>query len=239
MEILPAIDLIGGKCVRLIQGEYHRQINYEDDPIKQAHAFKNADSTWLHIVDLDGARIGKPANVDAIKAIASSGVDLNIEVGGGIRNEESIQQMLDIGVNRVIIGTSAINNHDWFTEMATKYPNKLALSLDSRGSKVSIKGWTQDSQQKLWEFAAQCANLPLSAIIYTDITKDGMMAGPNFDRTKILVETVDIPVLAAGGVTEIGDIIKLKELGVAGAIIGRALYEGKIDLRDAIAAAIS
>lgn len=239
MDILPAIDLVGGKCVRLIQGEYHRKITYEDDPVKQAHAFKDADAVWLHIVDLDGARVGKPVNIDAVEAIIAAGVDLKIEIGGGIRDEASIQQMLDVGVQRVIIGTSAVNNFDWFREMAKKFPTKLALSLDSRGSTVSIKGWTQDSQQKLCEFASKCADLPLAVIIYTDITKDGMMAGPNFERTKIMVETVDIPVLAAGGVTDVADILKLRDLGAAGAIIGRALYEGKIDLRDALAAANS
>ena len=236
MDIVPAIDLMNGKCVRLIQGEYHRQITYGDDPAEQAREFVAAGADRLHIVDLDGARLGKPVNIEAVKAIAES-VDMKIEVGGGIRDDEAIGQMLDIGVAHVIIGTSAVSEYDWFTTAANQFSGKLILSLDARGSKVAIQGWETYGTRELWEFAAQAASLPLAAIIYTDISKDGMMAGPNFERTKALVDAVAIPIIAAGGVTEIDDIIKLKELGVAGAIIGRALYEGKIDLRAAIEAA--
>jgi len=235
MDVIPAIDLIGGKCVRLIQGEYHRQITYEDDPIKQAGIFADAGAEWLHIVDLDGARVGRSINFEVIGAITSK-FDFAVEVGGGIRDEETIRMMLDAGVKRLIIGTAAVNDLGWFKEMADKFVNKLAFGLDARGSKVAISGWTQEMPQKLWDFAAQAANLPLSAIVYTDITKDGMLAGPNFDRTKALVDAVNIPVIAAGGVTRIEDIIRLRELGVAGAVVGRALYEGTIDLAEAIKA---
>ena len=235
MEVIPAIDLIGGKCVRLIQGEYHRQITYEDDPIKQARVFADAGAKWLHIVDLDGARMGRSINFEVIRAITSQ-FDFDVEVGGGIRDEDTIRMMLDAGVKRLIIGTAAVSNLSWFSEMADKFVNKLAFGLDARGSKVAVAGWTQEMPQKLWEFAAQVANLPLSAIIYTDITRDGMLAGPNFDRTKALVDAVNIPIIAAGGVTKVEDVIRLKELGVAGAIVGRALYEGEIDLVEAIKA---
>jgi len=235
MNIIPAIDLRTGKCVRLIQGQYHRQITYEDDPVKQAREFRDAGAEWLHIVDLDGARFGRPINVESIEAIAAK-VGFKIEVGGGIRDEKSIKQMLDIGVQRVIIGTAAVSEFGWFTDMVNKFPGQVVLGLDTRGSKVAIRGWTQESPQQLWEFAAQAANLPLAAIIYTDIAKDGMMSGPNFERTKALIDAVDVDVIAAGGVTEINDIIKLKDLGVAGIIIGRALYEGNLDLREAIKA---
>lgn len=238
MDILPAIDLMGGKCVRLVQGEYHRQITYEDDPVKQARAFADAGSSWLHIVDLDGARMGKPMNSEAIKNISAADTGMKIEVGGGIRDEEAIKTMLDAGVTRLIIGTNAVSDYEWFTEMTGKYPGKLALGLDSRGSKVSISGWLQDSQLKLSDFAAKAAQLPIAAIIYTDITRDGMMCGPNFERTKELSDAVDVDVIAAGGVTEVSDITKLKEMGISGAIIGRSLYEGKIDLAEAIAASI-
>jgi len=234
MDVIPAIDLIDGKCVRLIQGEYHRQITYEHDPVKQALEFLAAGATHLHIVDLDGARLGRCVNHEAIEAIASA-VDLKIEVGGGIRDEASITQLLDIGAGRVIIGTAAVNNLDWFTKMADKFPHKLALGLDARGSKVAIRGWVQDSPEQLSEFAVQAAKLPLAAIIYTDITKDGMLAGPNFERTKALVDAVDIPVVAAGGVTTVADVEKFSKLGVAGVVIGRALYEGSLKLSDAIA----
>ena len=236
MDVIPAIDLRAGKCVRLIQGQYHRQITYEDDPAKQARQFADAGAKWLHIVDLDGARVGELINTESIKNIIQA-VDLDIQVGGGIRDEECIKQILDMGVTRAIIGTSAISKFDWFAEMANKFPNKLALSLDARGSKLMTNGWMKEGQQKLWDFAAQSANLPISAIIYTDVTKDGMMAGPNFERTQALVEAVDVPVIAAGGVTQVEDVVKLKALGVAGAIIGRALYEKSINLAEAIKAA--
>lgn len=236
MYIIPAIDLLQGKCVRLIQGQYHRRITYADDPISQAEQFSLAGAEWLHIVDLDGARVGKPVNTDAISAIAALG-KFKIEIGGGIRNEDSIKQLLDMGVERVIIGTKAVSDFEWFSEMSEKFSGKIALGLDARGSKVATHGWAQDSPQSLLEFAAEAAKLPLAAIIYTDITKDGMMAGPNLERTKAVVETVDVPVIASGGVREIGDIKKLAKLGVEAAIIGRALYEDTLKLSDAINAA--
>ena len=236
MDVIPAIDLIDGKCVRLIQGQYNRQINYEPDPVKQAREFFAAGATYLHIVDLDGARLGKIVNGDVIEAIVA-GVGLKVEVGGGIRDEEAITGLLDIGVQRVIVGTAAVNNIEWFAEMANKFPGKLALGLDARGSKVAIRGWLQDSSEQLSDFAAQAAKLSLAAIIYTDITKDGMLAGPNFERTKALAKAVDIPVVAAGGVTTVADVEKFSKVGVAGVIIGRALYEGGLELSDAIAAA--
>lgn len=236
MQVLPAIDLISGKCVRLIQGEYHRQITYKDDPVAQAQEFVDAGSDWVHIIDLEGAKVGKPINTAALKAIIDADLGLKVELGGGIRDEASIKEMLGIGVDRLIIGTSAINRFDWFTEMAHKFPGKLALGLDARGSKVSVAGWTEDVQQTILDFAEQAVSLPLAAIIYTDITRDGMLSGPNIDRTKTLVEAVELPVIAAGGVTKVEDVISLKEIGVAGAIIGRALYEGNIDLKEAIKA---
>ncbi|MFZ0034490.1 MAG: 1-(5-phosphoribosyl)-5-[(5-phosphoribosylamino)methylideneamino]imidazole-4-carboxamide isomerase [Sedimentisphaerales bacterium] len=236
MYIIPAIDLRDGKCVRLIQGDYSRQITYEDDPVKQAKEFRSAGAEWVHIVDLDGAKIGKPVNTDTISAIAALG-QLKIEVGGGLREEASIKQLLDIGVERVIIGTKAVSDFEWFSKMAEKFSGKIALGLDARGSNVATDGWTKDSSQSLLEFATKAAKLPIVAIIYTDITKDGMMAGPNLKRTKALAEAVRIPVIASGGVSKIGDIKKLAATSVEAAIIGRALYEGTLNLSDAINAA--
>jgi len=236
MYIIPAIDLIEGKCVRLIQGQYDRQITYENDPVRKAQEFSRAGAEWLHIVDLDGAKIGKPCNIDTMSSIAALGI-LKIEVGGGIRDEASIKQLLDIGVERVIIGTKAVSDFDWFSEMAEKFSGKIVLGLDARGSKVATHGWTQDSVQNLLGFATEAAKLPLAAIIYTDIAKDGMMSGPNFERTKALVEAVEVPVIASGGIKEISDIKKLAKLGVEAAIIGRSLYEGTLNLSDAINAA--
>ena len=233
MYVIPAIDLLEGRCVRLIQGEYHRQITYQESPVKQAKKFSSAGAEWLHIVDLDGAKVGRPVNTDSVAAIAKLG-KLKIEIGGGVRDEASIKQLLDMGVERVIIGTKAVSDFEWFSEMAKKFSGKIVLGLDARGSKVATHAWTQDSPQNLLEFAIEAAKLPLAAIIYTDITKDGMMAGPNFGRTKAVVEAVQVPVIAAGGIREPSDIKKLAELCVEAAIIGRSLYEGTLKLADAI-----
>lgn len=235
MYVLPAIDLRGGKCVRLIQGQYHRQITYEENPVVKAEEFISAGAQWLHIVDLDGARIGKVVNADAVRAIAELG-RLKIELGGGIRDRQSIKQMLQMPLERVIIGTKAVSDFEWFSETTAEFPGKIALGLDARGWKVATHGWTQDSPEDLIDFAQRAARLPVAAIIYTDINKDGMLAGPNFERTKAVVDAVEVPVIAAGGVTEINDVVKLAELGVAGVIIGRALYEGTITLAEAIKA---
>ena len=251
MYIIPAIDLREGKCVRLIQGDYDRQITYRDDPVKQAKEFISAGAEWLHIVDLDGAKAGKPVNTDTISAIASL-AQLKVEVGGGLREEASIKQLLSMPVERVIIGTKAVNDFEWFSKMAEKFSGKIVLGLDARDAYedvfyegeqvyyegdrvwVATDGWTKSTSEPLLEFAIRAAKLPLAAIIYTDITKDGMMAGPNLERTKMLAEMVRIPVIASGGVREIADIKKLAELGVEAVIIGRALYEGTLKLSDAI-----
>ena len=236
MYIIPAIDLRDGKCVRLIQGQYDRQINYRDNPVDQARDFVADGAEWLHIVDLDGAKLGRPVNTETISAIAALG-KLKIEVGGGLRDEASIKQLLDLGVERVIIGTKAVSDFKWFSEMAEKFTGRIVLGLDAKGSKVATHGWTQDSSQTILEFAAEAAKLPLAAIIYTDIAKDGMMSGPNFGRTRALVEAVDVPVVASGGVNTVEDIKKLAEFNPAAAIIGRSLYEGTLRLADAIQAA--
>ena len=236
MYIIPAIDLIKGKCVRLIQGEYHRQITYREDPVKQAEEFSSAGAQWLHIIDLDGAKVGKPVNAETVAAVTAL-KQLKIELGGGIRDEDAIRQMLDIGVDRVIIGTKAVSDFEWFSQVAEKFKGKIVLGLDARGSKVATHGWTQNGHENLLEFATEAAKLPLAAIIYTDIDRDGMMTGPNLERTKALVEAVDVPVIASGGVKEIADIKKLAELGVEAVVIGRSLYEGTLNLADAINAA--
>jgi phosphoribosylformimino-5-aminoimidazole carboxamide ribotide isomerase len=236
MYIIPAIDLIEGRCVRLIQGRYDRQINYESNPVSQAENFIADGAQWLHIVDLEGAKAGKPVNTEAISAIAQLG-KLKIEVGGGLRDETSIQQLFGIGVERAILGTKAVSDFEWFSRMAKKFSGKIVLGLDARGSRVLTEGWTQDGPESLLDFAVKAAKLPLAAIIYTDITKDGMMTGPNFERTKALVEAVKLPVIASGGVSSIEDVKKVAELGAAAAIIGRSLYEGTLKLADAIKAA--
>ncbi|MBN2136208.1 MAG: 1-(5-phosphoribosyl)-5-[(5-phosphoribosylamino)methylideneamino]imidazole-4-carboxamide isomerase [Sedimentisphaerales bacterium] len=236
MYIIPAIDLRDGKCVRLVQGDYHRQIDYRDDPVAQARQFSVAGAQWLHMIDLDGAKLGRPVNTDAVKAVAELGL-FKIEVGGGLRDEASIKQLLDIGVERVIVGTKAVSDFEWFSQTARQFEGRIVLGLDARGSTVATHGWTQDGPKGLLDFAAEAAALPLAAIIYTDISKDGMMAGPNFERTKTLIDAVNLPVVASGGVSTIEDIKKLRELNADAAIVGRSLYEGALDLAEAIEAA--
>jgi phosphoribosylformimino-5-aminoimidazole carboxamide ribotide isomerase len=236
MDVIPAIDLRGGKCVRLIQGQYDHQITYNDDPAAQARQFHAEGARWLHIVDLDGAKVGRPINTASITTIAKLDL-LQIEVGGGIRDEASIRELLDMGVSRVIIGTKAVSDYEWFCDMALRFKGKLVLGLDARGAMVATHGWLEDSHQPLVEFAAKADRLPLAAIIYTDIAKDGMLSGPNIERTASLVEAVKTPVIASGGVKEVGDIHKLNPIGVAGVIVGRSLYEGTLNLSEAIAAA--
>jgi phosphoribosylformimino-5-aminoimidazole carboxamide ribotide isomerase len=236
MEIIPAIDLRDGKCVRLIQGRYDRQITYKDDPVEQAREFHADGAAWLHVVDLDGARAGRPVNTKTIAAIAALSL-LKIEVGGGIRDEASIRQLLDLGVTRVIIGTKAVGDFEWFSRMAREFRGQIVLGLDARGAHVATHGWLEDSSQTVLEFTAKADKLPLAAIIYTDIAKDGMLCGPNLERTKALVEAVRTPVIASGGVKDVNDIRCLIPAGVAGVIVGRSLYEGTLNLRDALAAA--
>jgi phosphoribosylformimino-5-aminoimidazole carboxamide ribotide isomerase len=235
MYIIPAIDILGGKCVRLVQGEYNRYINYEDDPAKKAIEFKNAGSEWLHIIDLDGAKMGRCVNIDAIRDITLKATNLKIQVGGGIRDRQSVQQILEMGVTRVILGTKAISDFEWFTSVVNEHPGKIVLSLDARGTKLAMDGWKKDSQMELVDLAVKAAELPLSAIIFTDINKDGMLSGPNIEKTKHLAESVKLPVIAAGGVTTIEDIRKLAQAKViSAAIVGRALYENTISLSEAI-----
>ncbi|MBU1260682.1 MAG: 1-(5-phosphoribosyl)-5-[(5-phosphoribosylamino)methylideneamino]imidazole-4-carboxamide isomerase [Planctomycetes bacterium] len=235
MYVIPAIDLLGGRCVRLVQGEYNRYINYEDDPAKKAVEFKQAGAEWLHIIDLDGAKIGKCVNIDAIRDIVQSAKGLKIQVGGGIRDRDTITKILEMGTARVILGTKAVSDFEWFSEVVKEFAGKIVLSLDARGTRIATDGWEKDSSHELLDFAKKAAQLPLDAIIYTDINKDGMLSGPNIDRTKVLAEAISLPVIAAGGVTTIEDIRKLAETKViSAAIVGRALYEGTLNLADAI-----
>jgi phosphoribosylformimino-5-aminoimidazole carboxamide ribotide isomerase len=236
MYILPAIDLRGGKCVRLIQGQYDKEIIYEENPVRQAQAFIDAGAQWLHLVDLDGAREGRLVNGQAIREIAELG-SLKIELGGGIRDEGSISILLDLGVERVVVGTQALADYAWFSTMARKFPGRVALGLDARGETLSTHGWNAESSLNMVMFARRAATLPIAAIIYTDITKDGMLSGPNIENTKALIEAVDKPVIASGGVTTLDDVRKCAAIGAAGAIIGRAYYEKSISIADAIAAA--
>lgn len=234
MEILPAIDLRDGKCVRLLQGDYERQINYNDDPVGQAQLFEQEGAKWLHVVDLDGAKDGKHHNIETLERIRAH-TNLTIELGGGVRSEESIKQLLDAGIRRVIVGTKAMEEPEWFEEMVFKYPDQIVLGLDARDGKIATHGWLETGDETVVETAAKVNDWPLAAIVYTDIARDGMLTGPNVAATGQLAESCKIPIVASGGVGQLGDIEQLAPLPLMGVIVGRALYEGKFTLKEALA----
>ena len=227
MRIWPAIDLRGGKCVRLQQGDYNRETVFDDNPASVAQRWVDEGADCLHLVDLDGARDGKLINGQVIEAIVSS-VDVTFQLGGGIRDEVAIERLLKLGLNRLVIGTQALKNPDWFREMARKYPDTLVLGIDARNGMVATDGWLETSETSAIEMAKQFEQEPVAAIVYTDIAKDGMMAGPNLEAMKEMQESISLPVVASGGVTTADDAVRLREIPMAGAIIGRALYEGTI-----------
>ncbi|MEZ6143275.1 MAG: 1-(5-phosphoribosyl)-5-[(5-phosphoribosylamino)methylideneamino]imidazole-4-carboxamide isomerase [Zavarzinella sp.] len=229
MQILPAIDLRGGKCVRLRQGDYAQETIFGHDPVAMARRWVSEGATMLHLVDLDGAKIGQPANTEAITAIVR-GVDVPCQVGGGMRTEEHIAQTLAAGVQRVIIGTRALQDPLWVREIVERFPGKIVLGLDARDGKVATHGWLTTSDASLLDVAREFAQWPLAAIVYTDIARDGMMNGPNLEGLTELANAVPLPVIASGGVTTLEDVVTLSQRGLAGCIIGRALYEGQLEL---------
>jgi len=240
MELLPAIDLREGKCVRLIQGNYEQQIDYHDDPAAQAKHFQEQGAKWLHVVDLDGARYGKHYNLDVLKEIRAQ-TQLNIEIGGGIRSEASVKILLDIGINRVIVGTKALEEPQWFIKMVDKYPQKIVLGLDARNGIFLKQGWEESSDLGAPDIFTHVldkikTDKDLAAIVYTDISQDGMLTGPNLEETRVFVQKCQsrFPVIASGGVGSLEDIRQLAKLPIAGIIVGRALYEGKFTLEEAL-----
>ncbi len=236
MEIWPAIDLRGGKCVRLQQGDYKRETVFGDDPAAMARRWVEQGAEYLHLVDLDGARDGTSANRTAVAAILAS-IDIPCELGGGVRDEATIKSWLEAGIHRLVIGTKALKEPDWFREMCRRYPQKLVLGIDARDGRVATDGWLDVSDVSATEMAKQYADEPLAAIVYTDIAKDGMMAGTNLPAMLEMKEAVDIPVIASGGVTNVEDVRQLARMDMAGCIIGRALYERTLTIADAVSAA--
>lgn len=236
MQIWPAIDLRDGKCVRLKQGDYAQETIFGDDPAQMARHWVAEGGQYLHLVDLDGARAGSVANWQSIESILKA-VEVPCELGGGVRDEATIARLLDLGMSRVVIGTLAIKQPDWFRQMCQKFPGKLALGIDARGGLVATEGWLETSSVRAVELAQDFARLPLAAIIYTDIETDGMLSGPNLGALEEMATAVDVPVIASGGVATAEDISNLNKLPVAGCIIGRALYEGTLKLADALARA--
>lgn len=238
MDILPAIDLRAGRCVRLLQGDYERQIDYRDDPVAQAQDFAAAGAHWLHVVDLDGAKHGKHFNLETLKGIRQN-TSLNIEVGGGIRTEESVKILLDTGITRVIIGTKALEEPEWFEKLIFDYPGKIVLGLDARSGRIATRGWLETSEITVEEMAQKVNDWPLAAIVYTDIARDGMLTGANVAATGALARNCRIPIIASGGVGSLGDLERLAALPLMGIIVGRALYEGKFTLTEALSVAAS
>ncbi|MCL2663837.1 MAG: 1-(5-phosphoribosyl)-5-[(5-phosphoribosylamino)methylideneamino]imidazole-4-carboxamide isomerase [Oscillospiraceae bacterium] len=233
MIIYPAIDIFEGKAVRLQRGDYDRMTVYSEDPVSVALGFKSAGATALHIVDLEGARTGIPANYQVIESIASvSG--LFIQVGGGIRTPETIDKYLSTGVKRVILGTAVVSEPGFLQEMVKKYQDAIAVSIDIKNGLVAIKGWTEVSNEDALAFCETVSELGVQTIICTDISKDGMLCGTNIELYQTLRSKLSISLIASGGVTSLEEIGLLSKLGMDGAILGKALYAGSIDLREAI-----
>jgi phosphoribosylformimino-5-aminoimidazole carboxamide ribotide isomerase len=234
-EIVPSIDLRGGRVVRLQQGDYSKQLNYDVDPQQTARSFAKAGAKWMHIVDLDGAKEGKPMQTDLIASIiAASG--LNVEVGGGVRSTDDICRLLEAGAARAVVGTKALEDWPWFTALAhdLAFARKLVLALDAKDGRVATRGWTQTTGRLAVELAVKVSDWPLGAILYTDVSKDGMLQGPNLPYTEALAKAGKVPVIASGGVGNIEHIRQLHALPIWGAIVGRSLYEGTLDLAEAI-----
>lgn len=233
MELFPAIDLIGGCAVRLVKGDYTQKTVYSDNPAEVAKSFAAAGAKYLHVVDLEGAKDGGTPNLETIQNIVENG-GLLVEVGGGIRSEEVIRKYLDAGVFRVILGTAAVQNPAFLEEMVQKYGEKIAVGVDIKDGMVAIKGWTEVSAESCFDFCEKLQKIGVKTIICTDISKDGLLSGTNLELYKELSEKFSVDIVASGGVTTLDDVKKLAEMGMYGAILGKALYTGNIDLKAAV-----
>lgn len=235
MQIWPAIDLLGGKCVRLQQGDYQRETVFADDPTEMAAKWKDAGTKYLHLVDLDGAKDGSQVNGEVIRRIVQE-TGLICQVGGGVRDEDTVARLLDLGLARVIVGTRALRDPEWFAQMADKHPQQLVLGIDARDGMVATDGWLETSTTPAVELAQQIAGMTdnVAAIVYTDIARDGMLSGPNFQQLSEMQAATKTPVVASGGVTTLGDIVKLATMNTHAAIIGRAIYDGNLELTDVL-----
>lgn len=232
MEVIPAIDLRGGRCVRLRQGDYDRETVFGEDPAAMAAHWVEQGATRLHLVDLDGAKLGRPVNVESVREILAR-VDVPCQLGGGVRDTESLEEWLGAGLDRVIVGTKALKDPDWFRAMAREHPGQLLLGLDARDGRVATDGWLDVSSVEATTLAEGFDDLPLAGIVYTDIARDGMLTGPNLAATEALARRLKTPVIASGGVGSLEDIARLAELPIAACIVGRALYEGRFRLSEA------
>ncbi|MCS6815334.1 MAG: 1-(5-phosphoribosyl)-5-[(5-phosphoribosylamino)methylideneamino]imidazole-4-carboxamide isomerase [Cyanobacteria bacterium] len=238
MEIIPAIDILNGKCVRLYQGDYTQAQTFNENPVSVARQWAAEGATRLHLVDLDGAKVGQLVNLGVIEAIIRA-VDVPVQVGGGLRTAEQVATLLDRGVQRVILGTAAVEHPELIAQLCLQYPNQIVVGIDARDGWVATKGWLETSQVRAVDLATQMAAQGVSAIIYTDIHRDGTLQGPNLEALRELASAVTVPVIASGGVSTITDLLSLlalAPLGVVGAIVGRALYTGDVSLKEALRA---
>ena len=239
MIVYPAIDLKDGRCVRLVRGEMNSATVFNDDPAAQARAFAAAGATWIHVVDLDGAFAGKPRNAAAVEAIVKA-VPVKVQLGGGIRDEATLEAWLGKGVARVVLGTAAVKNPNLVRAACRRWPGRVALGIDARGGTVAIEGWAETSAIVALDLARRFEDAGAAAIIYTDIERDGALQGVNVEATAALARALKTPVIASGGIASLDDLAALRAYekdGVAGAILGRALYDGRVDLKSALALA--
>ena len=234
MEIIPAIDIRGGKCVRLYQGDYGQQTTFADNPVEVALQWKSQGARWLHVVDLDGAAVGEPRNAAVVERIIGRSL-LLVELGGGIRKEEVAEELLHSGVSRIVLGTAAIEKPELVEKLNRRFGQAVVVGLDARDGKIAIHGWRKDTVFDVLDLAREMMRIGVKRFIYTDVRRDGTLTEPNFDAIGKLMDRLDVPVVASGGVARLEHLQRLGELGVEGAIIGKALYTGDINLREAIA----
>jgi len=238
MDVIPAIDILDGRCVRLYQGDYQQSEVFGEDPVEVAQRWYSQGAKYLHVVDLDGAKAGKPKNLKVIEAIARS-IPMRVQMGGGLRDRESIVSVLNSGVSRVILGTAAVESSQLVADICAEFPEQIMIGIDARNGKVATRGWLTTSDVMAVDLAKRMTDVGVAGIIYTDIHRDGTMQGPNIEALRQLAENVNVPVIASGGVSSITDLlnlVSLESVGVTGAIVGKAIYTGDIQLREAIRA---
>ena len=236
MDVIPAIDLLEGRCVRLFQGDYERSQVFDENPVAVARRWEAEGATRLHLVDLDGAKAGKPENWQAIEAIAQA-VSLPIQVGGGLRDADRVSTLFDLGVQYAILGTAAVENSALVGQLSAKFPGRIMVGIDAREGKVATRGWLETSEVMATDLAKRMEGQGAAAIIYTDIKRDGTLKGPNMEALRELASAIDTPVIASGGVSALSDLLSLLGLvpsGVSGVIVGKALYTGDVSLKQAI-----
>lgn len=238
MNVIPAIDLLEGRCVRLYQGDYRQSQVFNDNPVDVAQQWVDQGARRLHLVDLDGAKVGQPVNTKVIEAIVQA-VSVPVQVGGGLRDRTGVKQLLDTGVQQVILGTIAVEQPVSVQQLCGEFPRKIIVGIDARNGKVATRGWLETSEVNATDLAEQMSQLGAAAIIYTDIHRDGTLSGPNLDALRELANSISIPVIASGGVSSVTDLLSLlalEPLGVNGVIVGRALYTGDVSLKEALQA---